>query len=319
MDIPESSTGIIMRRLDKAALAFGLALLLAGPAEAASGLKVLTSILPLKEFTAAVAGGRAEVTLLLPPGAGVHTWQPRPADIMRLAGCDLFVAVGADLEPWLGSVLEAVPGRHVRVLEVAQGLPLLKDGNEGEPETVGESHHHGSLDPHIWLDFGLDAAIIDRIVEALAELDPEGRASYTGKGAIIKERLEALDGDFRSGLATCRTKRLVVAGHAAFGYLARRYGLVQTAVYGLSPDAEAKPRRMMSIIDLCREEGIKAVFQEAASPPALASSLAREIGGRVLLLSTGVTLTRAEIKAGAGFFEVMRENLTALREGLNCR
>ncbi len=281
-------------------------------------LRILATVFPLREFAAAVAGERGEAALLLPPGSGVHTWQPRPGDITRLAECDLLLFIGAGLEPWLPDMLKAFPPGRVRTFEAASGLAVAAPP-EGEADEHGDEHAHGALDPHVWLDFELDVEIVGRIAEELARLDPGGRPIFAANAEALSGRLRKLDAAFREGLAGCRGRDLVLAGHGAFGYLARRYGLVQTALYGLSPDAQPKPKDLMKAVDFCRAKGLKTVFFENSVPPDLAKALAREIGGRVLVLHAGHNLTREQQEKGVGFFELMEEDLAHLREGLGCR
>jgi zinc transport system substrate-binding protein len=300
------------------ALVLALFAVLAGPAFSAGSVKVLTSIFPLREFAAAVVGERGEVSLLLPPGAGVHTWQPRPGDILRLAASDLFISVGSGLEPWLSDVVKAVPSGKLHLLEVSRGLALLP-AKADEPEPAGAGHVHGPFDPHFWLDFGLDATVIDRIIEALAAIDPAGAGFFRENGESYKVRLRELDSRFREGLKDCAGRQLVIAGHAAFGYLAKKYGLAQTSLYGLSPDSQPRPKQMMKVVDFCRRENIRTVFFEASVPPDLARTLAAEIHGRILVLHAGHNLTREQVMKGLGFFDIMEENLRSLREGLGCR
>jgi len=279
-------------------------------------LRVLATVLPLQEFAAAIAGERAEVGLLLPAGAGVHTWQPRPGDIARLAACDLLLFIGSGLEPWLPDLIKAMPGRRLNTLEAASSLALHEPGDEPEGE---EDHDHGALDPHVWLDFELDLRIVDRIAEELSRLDPAGTAAFSADAGRLSARLKALDARFREGLAGCRGKDLVLAGHGAFGYLARRYGLVQRALYGLSPDSQPRPKDVMAAVDFCKERGIKTIFAENSVSADLSRTLAREIGGRVLVLHTAHNLTRDQQDRGVGFFELMEEDLASLRDGLGCR
>ena len=294
----------------------GLALILlslAGAAALEGRVRIMATVLPLAEFAEAVAGDRGQVDLLLPPGAGVHDWQPRPGDIVRLAGCDLLLSVGARLEPWLPGLLRAAPAGRMRVLEASAGLDLTGDGHE-HPGQEG-----GPADPHVWLDFELDVAIARAIAAELAGLDPEGAAVFAANADALAARLTALDARYREGLAACRGRIIVLAGHAAFGHLARRYGLEQRAVHGLSPDAEPRPKDLIGAVDLCRARGIRTVFREGAESPGLAKTLAREIGGRVLVLHAGHNLTREQRAGGLGFFDLMEENLATLRDGLECR
>ncbi len=276
----------------------------------------MATVFPLREFAAAVVGERGEATLLLPPGAGVHTWQPRPEDIARLASCDLLLYIGSGLEPWLPDMLRAFPAGRIPTLEAAAGLAIP---GPDEDKERGRDHDHAALDPHVWLDFRLDQRIVDRIAAELARLDPAGGPEFAANAQRLKDRLLKLDAEFEAGLSGCRGKTIVLAGHAAFGYLARRYGLVQTALYGLSPDAQPKPKDLMKAVDFCRSKGIKTIFFESSVPRDLSETLAREIGGRVLLLQAGHTLTRDQQEKRIGFFELMEGNLAALREGLGCR
>jgi len=313
-----SSRGIIeaMRALARSLITLCLA---AGALGAASGpgkIRIMATVFPLREFAAAVAGERGETTLLLPPGAGVHTWQPRPEDIVRLSACDLLVYIGSGLEPWLPDMLKAFPPGRIRTLEAAAGLAVAGADEDEEP---GREHANGTLDPHVWLDFDLDQHIVDRIAAELTRLDPAGGPEFNANARRLNDRLKKLDDEFRAGLAGCRGKDIVLAGHGAFGYLARRYGLVQTALYGLSPDAQPKPRDLMKAVDFCRRKGIKTIFFENSVPPDLSRTLAREIGGRVLVLQAGHNLTRDQQAKGAGFFELMEGNLAALKDGLGCR
>jgi len=277
----------------------------------------MATVFPLREFAAAVAGVRGEAELLLPPGAGVHSWQPRPGDIGRLAACDLLVYIGANLEPWLPGLLKALPGGKIRALEVTAGLSLLEAA--ADDEHGHEEGAHEQLDPHVWLDFELDARIVRKIADELSRIDPAGRPEFTENADRLAARLRELDLKFRDGLAACRGRDIVLAGHGAFGYLARRYGLVQTALYGLSPDAQPRPLDLMKAVDLCRQKGVRTIFFENSVSPDLSRTLAREIDGRVLALHAGHNLTREEQDRGLGFFELMEENLSVLREGLGCR
>ena len=281
-------------------------------------VRILATVFPLREFAAAVAGERGEASLLLPAGAGVHTWQPRPGDIARLAECDLLLFIGSGLEPWLP---ESAQGLSARALPDPRSRvgprPRRKRGGAGHDE---DGHGHGRLDPHVWLDFELDAPDRRRHRRGARPHRPGRAARFSPPTpAKLKSRLTALDASFRDGLAGCRGRTLVLAGHDAFGYLARRYGLVQRALFGLSPDSQPRPQDLMAAVDFCQANGIRTVFFENSVPPDLARTLAREIGGRVLVLHAGHNLTRDQQAAGVGFFDLMEENLARLRDGLGCR
>jgi zinc transport system substrate-binding protein len=276
----------------------------------AAPIRIMTSIFPLAEFAREIASSRGEVSLLLPPGAGVHTWQPRASDIVRLSSADLFIQVGAGLEPWVGSLLKSVSSQKLRVLAVADPLPLEEEQDEENGKT--------EADPHIWLDFGLDMKIADLIAAELAEIDPPGAAAYRAGAARLKAKLQELDSAYFRALSGCARKDLVIGGHAAFGYLARRYGLRLLSLSGLSPDAEVRPSRLMDAVAWGKEHKARAVFMEANSSPKLAEMLAKELQAEILVLHTGDSLNRQEWESGRSFFDIMQENLANLKKGLSC-
>jgi zinc transport system substrate-binding protein len=300
-----------MRRL--LALLLGLAFVFGLEPSAAAEpapLRIMTSIFPLAEFAKEIAADRGEVSLLLPPGAGIHTWQPRASDMVRLSSADLFIHVGAGLEPWIGGLLKSVSSAKLSVLAVADSLPLEKHAHsaDGEMET----------DPHVWLDFGLDMRIADMIAARLAEIDPPGAAVFRAGADRLKARLQNLDAAYARGLARCAGKDLIIAGHAAFGYLTKKYGLRSLSLSGLSPDAEPRPSRLMEAVAWARQHDNRAVFMEANTSPKMAETLARELRAEILVLHGGANLNKKEWESGRSFFDIMEENLRNLRKGLAC-
>jgi zinc transport system substrate-binding protein len=271
-------------------------------------VKVVASVFPLLEFARAVGGEQAEVSLLLPPGAGVHTWQPRASDIIKMSEADLFIYIGGGLEPWVDDFLRSVSNKHLKILAVASFLPLEKEKHSGEE----------AADPHVWLDFVNDRTIVDRIAGALAEIDPAQAPAYKSRASGYNEKLSALDGLFTESLKSCAHRIVLLAGHEAFGYLARRYRLQQVSLSGLSPDAEPTPRAVVSLIDLARKQRIGSVFMEARESPKLANLLAREIPAQIFVLNPGENLNKQEWTSGTTFLDLMRENLKNLKKGLGC-
>ncbi len=284
--------------------------------DAAKKIRVVTSVFPLLEFAGAVSGERGEVSLLLPPGAEIHTWRPRPSDIIRLSSADLFIYIGADLEPWLHDLLKSVRNPNLRVLEASRGIPLI-DG-EGIVHNAHE-HEHGAHDPHIWLDFENDQRIIDKIVAVLSEMDPERSSVFERNASAYKEKLLRLDKKFKDGLKDCAHRTIILGGHAAFGYLARSYNLRQISLYGLSPDSSPTAKKLIKVVELAKKYKIKVIFFEVYVSDELAKVLAEEVGAKTLVLNPGANLTKEQLKSGKTFFDIMEENLENLKDGLICK
>lgn len=266
-----------------------------GPAPA---LSVVASIYPLWEFTRQVAGDRAAVTALVPPGVEPHDWEPSPQDVATVQKARVFVYNGGGFEPAVDRLLREL-GTATLAVSATAGLEPLDD-------------------PHVWLDPVLAQRQVDAIRTGLAQADPAGAPQYAERATAFKARLAALDEAYRSGLATCARRSLIVS-HAAFTSLARRYGLRQVAITGRAPQAEPSPAELARIARLARDERARYVFVETLVSPRLAETVAREIGARTLVLDPIEGLTRETAAAGRDYVGLMQSNLEQLRLGLECR
>jgi zinc transport system substrate-binding protein len=289
--------------------------------EKEDSIKIVTTIFPLREFAEAVAGDRGTVDLLLPPGAEIHSWQPKPSDLVKLSSSDLFVYIGADLEPWAEDILRSVRNPHLKIVEASRGLLLLGAGGEAEPHEHQSSpvHKFEAIDPHVWLDFENDEKIVDSIEKALAEIDPGGKKIFLQNAFLYKQKLRGLDEKYRKGLESCGQRTIVLGGHGAFGYLTRRYNLTQVSLYGLSPDSMPTPSQLIEVIRFVNEEKIKAIYFEWNLSHELAEVIAHETGARTLSLNPGANSPFRKKDSEISFLAIMEKNLESLRDGLNCR
>jgi zinc transport system substrate-binding protein len=293
-------------------------LILQGVSLCAEKIRIVTSVFPLKEFADAVVRDRGEVSLLLKPGAEIHTWKPKPSDMIKLSKADLFIYIGADLEPWISDILKSIKIQSMNIMEASRGLELYLEGNEHRTDRNSD-HRHGSMDPHIWLEFQYDQIIIAKIADILSEMDPKNKLHYQKNALSYQEKLKKLDIQYMAGLKDCDQKIIVLGGHNAFGYMARRYHLKLISLYGISPNARPGPKQMAEIVDMAKENNIKTIFYETFVNDQLAQVLAKEIGAVTMVLNTGANLTVDQFRAGTSFLQLMEINLENLKHGLSCR
>lgn len=291
---------------------------------AAGKLRVVTTLFPLYDFARNVAGEKAEVTLLLPPGMEPHSFEPRPEDIVRIHKAALFVYTSPAMEPWAADIIKGAGAKGLVVVDASRGARLLKAGEEHGHEAEhrggrGEHHDGEGTDPHIWLDFANARVMVDNIAAALAERDPANREFYLANARAYSARLAALDERYRAGLATCAKRVFLHGGHFAFGYLADRYGLRYEAAFAVSADAEPTPAKLAGLVRQIREEGLRHVYTEELIDPRTAETIARETGATILMLHGAHTIGRDELARGATFISLMERNLESLRKGLQCR
>jgi zinc transport system substrate-binding protein len=284
-------------------------------AQSQEKINILTSIFPLYEFAQAVCGERGEVDILIPPGAEVHTWKPKPSDIIKIAQADLFVVVGSVLEPWLEDILKSVKNPKLHILETS----LEFKWDEDEHIKKNHSHDHEAGDPHIWLDFDYDMQIIEQISSILTQIDPSSADLFSSNARNINLRLKNLDNLYKEELSKYSLRTFILGGHSAFGYIAKKYDLNQVAVYGLSPDSMPSPRKLVETIRIAKEQGVKAIYFESMLSNDIARMIADEVGCQTLALNPGANVSREELKSGVSFFDIMEKNLENLKIGLVSR
>ncbi len=162
--------------------------------------------------------------------------------------------------------------------------------------------------------------MVDTIAAALIARDPDGRELYAKRADAYKKRLRDLDSRFEVGLSDCRHQTILYAGHFAFGYFARRFGLDHVSPYkGFAPNSEPGPRQIAELTDRMKNGGFRHIFYEEGVEPKIARVVSRETGAEMLLLHGAHNLGRDELAEGATYLSIMEDNLGRLRRGLECR
>ncbi len=294
-----------------------VAALLVGCAARAPAAKVavVASFFPLYEFAREVGGDRVDVRQLVPPGTSPHDYEPKPSELAAARSARVFIYNGAGLEPWVPRLLAELPAEAVQV-EATRGVPLVEwdaDHDHGE-----DREHRERVDPHVWLDPVLAQRMVDNVAEGLTRADPPGASVYRERARAYRARLQELHDRYARTLSRCRS-RVLITSHAAFGYLARRYGLRLESVAGVSHEAEPSPHRLRELAKLARREGVRAVYSETLAGTRAVEALAREVGARLLVLDPLEGLPEPEVQKGKSYFSVMEDNLRHLAEGLGCR
>lgn len=267
---------------------------------------VVTTIYPMLYFTDRITGADADVYSLVGSGAEAHTFEPTPGDIQRLASADLIVANGLDLEPWLDRAIDALGDN---------AAPVVEAGNvEGVRQQADEDHR---WDPHLWLDPVLAAAQVERLRDALVAADPNATDTYVANAADLLADLASLDVLYASWLVDCPQRHFVTT-HAAYGYVADRYGLQQISIAGLTPESEPSPRDLADLVEQVRALGLTHVLVEPSLSSRVAETLAAETNLDLLPIHQLESVTPDELADHGDYLGLMRANLDSLSTALGC-
>src|ERR1700750_2616962 len=245
-----------------------------GVAVAASRRSVVASFYPIAWAAQQVGGNRVSVTNLTPAGAEPHDLELTPDQIDEVLDAKVVFELGQGFQPAVEDAAKQRDGATVQLLP------------------------RGTKDPHIWLDPVRMTAIVRTVQRRLSEADPKGRAVYARNADRVVGELDALNTRYRDGLAHC-DRTVIVTAHEAFGHLARRYGLRQEGVAGLSPDAEPDAKRIAQLTDLVKRLGVTTIFTEELVSPRIADTLAREAGVKTETMNPLEGLPDRDIGGGA--------------------
>jgi zinc transport system substrate-binding protein len=235
---------------------------------------VFVSIPPQKFVVEQLAGDQVRVEVMLPPGASPATFEPTPHQMAALNGAVLYLEIGVPFEgPVLGKISTVAP--DLEVVDCRQGIELEPMDND-----AGD-HGHGPLDPHIWLDPMRMKTVARTTARALSEKLPAAAAGIEGSLTGLLAKIDATDRRVRTLLAPFKGRELLVL-HPAYGYFARRYGLVQIAVEseGKAPSS----RQLAEIVDSLRERNTAAIFVQPQFSQTAARRVADALGCQVVML-----------------------------------
>jgi len=221
-----------------------------------TGINVVTTLPLFADIASNIAGDRAVVDSLLPPGADPHTFEPSPSDVRKITEADVIFANGLGLEPSLLRVIAAnIPSAAVLV-ELAEAS--ISAGVSTIPVT-----DQGSRDPHLWMDPEIGSEYAAIVRDTLSFADPGGSDTYSSNYETYAATLGDTAQYLRDATAAVPPDdRLIITTHDAFGYLARAVDFEVAGFVARGPGQDASPEDISDLITTIEDLGVPAVFTE---------------------------------------------------------
>lgn len=283
-------------------------------------LDVIATIFPPFDFAREAGGPFVEVTMLIPPGAESHTYEPSPREVVRIASCDLFIYNGGPSDTWVDRLLSAAQIDTEKTLRMMAFVNPVEEAEEGllQDDASGHGgplHHH--YDEHVWTDPMNALAITKGIADRLAAIDPGHAGDYRANAERYARELRELDGLFRQVVREGVRKEIIVADRFPLIYFTRAYGLDYLAAFpGCAAETDPKPQTVAAMIGKVREDRIPYIFHIEFSNEKLADLICEETGAEKLLFHTAHNVSWQAIDQGASYLSIMRENARNLAKGL---
>ncbi|HET6633848.1 MAG TPA: metal ABC transporter substrate-binding protein [Streptomyces sp.] len=280
-------------------------------------VQVVASFYPMDYLAQRIGGDHVTVTDLTHPGVEPHDLELSPKQTVQLGKADLVVYLKG-LQP---AVDKAVAQSGVEHVAEATSYTTLEDhGTNVDGSDHDHAHaahgHDAAADPHIWLDPVRYAKVAQGVGKELAAADPDHKADYRKNTEKLVDDLHALDEEFTKGLHNRETDTFVTT-HAAFGYLAERYGLHEVAVSGIDPESgSVSGAHLKKLHKVIKREDVGTVFFETGASGKIAQTMAVDLGVQTAVLSPLETVKDPERQ---DYFSVMHQNLAALRSALDAK
>ena len=274
------------------------------------GMKIVTSFYPVYAMVKAVSGDLNDVRMIQ-SSSGIHSYEPSANDIAAIYDADVFVYHSHTLESWAGSLDPSLQKSKVKVLEASEGMTLERVPGL-EDMKAGDGIDEKTLyDPHTWLDPEKVAEEAQIIADKLSELDGANKDTYQKNAQSFSAKAHDLTKKYQPIFEKVNQRNFVTQ-HTAFSYLAKRFGLNQLGIAGISPDQEPSPRQLTEIQEFVKNYKVKTIFTESNASSKVADTLVK---------STGVTLKtlnplEADPQNDKSYLENLEDNIAILAEEL---
>lgn len=285
-------------------------------------LKVVTTTLPMTNFTKAVAGERVQVTYLLPTNVGPHDYQAKPEDVRILSQANVLVENGLGLEEYLKNLVANANNKNLKIIDTSKGVKTISNEEvEGHEHAEGEKHagekaqaggheHEGEFNPHVWLDPQLAVQQVENIRDGLIAADPQGKETYTANAAAYIDKLKALDTEIATALKPYAGKEFVTY-HDFAPYFAQRYNLKAEYLVGV-PEENPSPQDVQRVMNAVKGSQLKTLLTEPQAAGNPFEALAKDLNVKVSYFDPMETSGPDGVQPDY-YFTVMRQNLNNLQ------
>ena len=274
------------------------------------GMKIVTSFYPVYSMVKAVSGDLNDVRMIQ-SSSGIHSYEPSANDIAAIYDADVFVYHSHTLESWAGSLDPSLQKSKVKVLEASEGMTLERVPGLEDMQAGDGIDEKTLYDPHTWLDPEKVAEEAQIIADKLSELDSANKDTYQKNAQNFSAKAHDLTKKYQPIFEKANQKTFVTQ-HTAFSYLAKRFGLNQLGIAGISPDQEPSPRQLTEIQEFVKTYKVKTIFTESNASSKIAETLIK---------STGVSLKtlnplEADPQNDKSYLDNLEEDIAILAEEL---
>ncbi|MEW6474009.1 MAG: metal ABC transporter substrate-binding protein [Actinomycetota bacterium] len=242
---------------------------------AGTRLKVVTTVAPITNIAANVAGDLADIEGVVPEGTNSHTFEPAPSVAELLSKADLIFINGLSLEE---------PTRKLAEANMKSGARIVEIGTEVLPESewifdFSFPRDEGKPNPHLWTDPTFVKKYAEVIRRELAAKDAANAAAYQRNHDAFAALIDEFDGVMRASFATLpRERRKLLTYHDAYAYFAQTYDWEVIGAIQVENFEDPSPREVAALIDQVKATKVPAIFGSEVFPSPVLEQIGKEAG-----------------------------------------
>ncbi len=281
----------------------------------AAPLKVITTTEDLAALVREVGGDKASVESLAKGYQDPHFVEPKPSFIIKLHNADLLVVIGRELEMgWLPPLLTQSRNARIQVgspgyLDASVGVRILDIPTGQITRAMGDVHSAGN--PHYWLDPDNGRIMAKSIAAALTRLSPNDSAHFEQRYADFDRRLTDAQERWMTAMAPYKGTK-VVTYHRSWPNFTERFGLDVIGYVEPKPGIPPSPSHTIQLIAEMKRQNVKPILVEPYFDLKTPESIAREVNGKVLVLTPSV----GGVKEAAHYIALFDHNVNLLTSSL---
>lgn len=286
-------------------------------------LQIVATLFPQYDFAKQIVKDKADVKLLLNSGVETHNYEPTGKDMITiLSNSDIFLYTGTNLEPWTEKIVQNLESTNCKIVNVSDGIELITIEEFEERhinseiliEEHEEEHKHQEIyDGHIWQNPKNAVKMLDNVLKALCEIDPDNAEYYAKNAEEYRNQILELDGELRNIVNQSERKEIAVGGEFAYAYLVEEYGINFISVYTNCGEGEDPSiAKVKSVIDYINKYNIPVVYYEELSEGTVAKMIAEETEAEPLVL---YSIHNGDTEKDT-YVSLMSKNLENLKKGL---
>jgi zinc transport system substrate-binding protein len=276
-------------------------------------LNIVTTIFPYYDFVRAIAG-EDNVSMLIPPGMEVHSYDLKPEDIIKIEQADIFVYTGGESDTWVNDIISDIDRNKTKIVRMMDYIDVVK---EKKIEGSTDDETSKEYDEHIWTSPKNAIVMINKLNEIISNVDKKNSDLYAHKAMSYIKDITDIDEQIKDIVNNSNNKMLIFGDRFPFRYFTDEFDLKYSAAFpGCSAESEPSVSTLTYLIDKIKDYHIPLVLYIELRNHKVADTLSLETGIPIKQLHSIHNVTKEDFNKGVTYVSLMKENIKTLKIAL---